>query len=137
MGDQGFGNWAVYGAALGIMQWFALRSYIPLGGWWAVASALGWSTAALFPGNPFGGFFVGLAIGILQIIGLKAKGLSWWIGGNALAWGLTAILLPILVDPIGSTFGFILGWVISWGIIATIGGALLLLPLARLEPTTE
>ena len=137
IGNQGFGNWAVYGAAIGIMQWFALRAYLPVGGWWAVASALGWATASLFAGNPLGGFFVGLTIGILQIIGLNAKGLGWWIGGNALAWGVAAILLPLLIEPVGSTFGFILGWMIGWGIIATIGAALLLLPLARLEPKTD
>ena len=137
MGDQGAGNWAVYGAAIGIMQWFALRAYLPVGGWWAVASALGWSSAALFPGNPLGGFFVGLAIGILQIIGLKAKGIGWWVGGNALAWGLAAILLPLLVEPVGSAFGFALGWIVGWGIIATIGAGILLFFLAPLEPKTE
>lgn len=137
MGDQGFGNWAVYGATIGIMQWLALRAYLPIGGWWAVASALGWAVTPFFYGNPLGGFFVGLIIGILQIIGLNVKGVGWWIGGNALAWGVAAILLPMLVEPIGSAFGFILGWIVGWGIIATIGAALLLLPLARLVPETE
>ena len=137
MGDQGFGNWAVYGATIGIMQWFALRAYLPIGGWWAVASAFGWAITPIFYGNSLGGFFVGLIIGILQIIGLKVKGVGWWIGGNALAWGVAAILLPMLVEPIGSAFSFILGWMVGWGIIATIGATLLLLPLARLVPETE
>jgi hypothetical protein len=134
IGNQGFGNWAVYGAAIGIMQWFALRAYLPVGGWWAVASALGWASAPFFAFTPLGGFLVGLAIGILQVIGLKAKGLGWWIGGNAVAWGIAGLLLPLLVGPVGSAFGFVLGWIIGWGIIATIGALLLLLPLARLVP---
>ncbi len=137
VGNQGAGNWALYGAALGIMQWFALRAYLPVGGWWALASTLGWSSAALFVGNPLGGFFVGLAIGILQIIGLNAKGIGYWIGGNALAWGVAALLLPLLVNPIGSAFGFnALGWMIGWGVIATIGAGILLYFLAKLEPKT-
>ena len=137
MGDQGFGNWAIYGAMLGIMQWLALRDYLPLGGWWAVASTIGWAIAPLFAGNPFGGFFVGLAIGILQIVGLKIEGKGWWIGGNAFAWGLVALLLPSLAFIIGSVFDFILGWVIGWGLVALIGAFLLLLPLARLTPTQK
>ena len=137
MGDQGFGNWAIYGAALGIMQWFALRAYIPIGGWWAVASAIGWTFAPLFGGNPFGGFFVGLAIGLLQTIGLKTEGKAWWIGGNALAWGLVALLLPALAFIIGGVFDFILGWIIGWGVVALIGAFLLLLPLSRLSPKSD
>lgn len=134
IGNQGFGNWAVYGAAIGIMQWFALRAYLPVGGWWAVASALGWASAPLFAFTPLGGFCVGLAIGILQVIGLKAKGSGWWIGGNTIAWGVAGILLPLLVGPVGSAFGFVLGWIVGWGIIATIGALLLLLPLSKLAP---
>ncbi len=137
MGNQGFGNWAVYGAALGIMQWFALRGYLPIGGWWAVASAVGWVVAPFWGGNPLGGFIVGLTIGLLQTIGLKIEGKSWWIGGNALAWGLVALLLPVLVEPLGNAFGFILGWIIGWGLIALIGAFLLLLPLSRLSPKTD
>ena len=137
MGDQGFGNWAMYGAALGIMQWFALRGYLPIGGWWAVASAIGWMFAPLFGGNPLGGFFVGLAIGFLQMIGLAADGKSWWIAGNAFAWGLVALLIPLLVEPIGDAFGFVLGWIIGWGVVALIGAILLLLPLARLTPQAD
>ncbi|MBT3321664.1 MAG: hypothetical protein HN392_05200 [Anaerolineae bacterium] len=134
MGNQSFGNWAVYGAALGIMQWFALRGYLPIGGWWAVASAIGWAFAPLFGGNPFGGFIIGLAIGFLQTIGLNMEGKSWWIGGNALAWGLVALLLPLLVEPLGNAFGFVLGWIIGWGLVALLGAFLLLLPLSRLNP---
>ena len=137
MGDQGFGNWAIYGAALGIMQWFALRGYLPLGGWWAVSSAIGWAFAPLFGGNPLGGFMVGLAIGFFQIIGLKVEGKFWWIGGNALAWGLVALLLPMLVEPLGNAFGFALGWIIGWGLVALIGAFLLLLPLSKLVAPEE
>ncbi|OQY29022.1 MAG: hypothetical protein B6243_11585 [Anaerolineaceae bacterium 4572_5.2] len=135
IGNQGFGNWAVYGAAIGIMQWFALRAYLPVGGWWALASAIGWAFVPF--GGPFGGVLAGLIIGILQTIGLKAEGKGWWIGGNALAWGLTSVIGLYLVEPIGSAFGFILGWIIGWGVIALIGSILLLLPLARLTPKTD
>lgn len=137
IGNQGFGNWAVYGAMLGIMQWFALRSYLPVGGWWAVASTLGWASTPFFAFTPFGGFFVGLTIGILQSIGLKAKGQSWWIGGNAIGWGVAGLLLPALAFAIGSTFEFTVGWLLGWGLIALIGAFLLLLPLSRLVPKTE
>jgi len=92
MGEHGFGNWAVYGATLGIMQWLALRGYLPIGKWWAVASTIGWGFSSLFVGNPFGGFLVGLMVGILQMVGSKVEGKIWWIGGNALAWGLVALI---------------------------------------------
>ncbi len=134
IGEQGAGNWAVYGAAIGVMQWFALRGYLPVGGWWALASALGWASAPLFVFTPFGGCFVGLAVGVLQIVGLKAKGLLWWVGGNAVAWGAAGILTPPLAKFIGGAFGFALGWIIGWGIIAAISALFLLLPLARLVP---
>ena len=137
MGDQGFGNWAIYGAALGIMQWFALRGYLPVGGWWAVASAIGWAFAPLFGGNPLGGFIVGLIVGLLQVIGLNVEGKAWWIGGNALAWGLTGFVILFLIEPIGDAFGWLLGWIIGWGMIALIGAFLLLLPLSRLVPKRE
>ncbi len=134
IGNQGMGNWAVYGAALGIMQWFALKAYLPVGGWWAPASALGWASAPLFIGNPLGGFFVGLLIGLLQTLGLNAIGKAWWIGGNALAWGLVALILPALAFIIGNTLDFAIGWIIGWGLVALIGAFLLLLPLARMSP---
>ena len=136
MGEHGFGNWAVYGATLGIMQWLALREYLPIGKWWAVASTIGWAIAFPLTGNPFGGFLVGLAIGILQMVGSKVDGKIWWIGGNALAWGLVALLLPILAGMVAS-FGPFLGWVIGWGLVALIGALLLIFPLARLAPIDE
>ncbi len=137
IGDQGLGNWAVYGAAIGIMQWFALRTYLPIGGWWAVGSALGWASTPFFYSIPFGagGFFVGFLIGILQVAGLKARGQGWWIAGNVIAWGVAGILLPLLTEPVGSIFGSTaLGWIVGWGIIATIGALLLLPFLSRLVP---
>ena len=136
MGEHGFGNWAVYGATLGIMQWLALRGYLPIGKWWAVASTIGWGFSSLFVGNPFGGFLVGLMIGILQMVGSKVEGKIWWIGGNALAWGLVALILPIIAGMVGG-FGPFLGWVIGWGLVALIGAFLLIFPLARLVPSDE
>lgn len=118
------------------MQWFALRSYLPVGGWWAVGSAIGWSSVPFFLWVPFsaGGFFVGLLIGLLQVVGLKVRGQGWWIAGNTLAWGIAGILLPMLTGPVGSVFGPALGWIVGWGIIATIGALLLLPFLSRLVP---
>ena len=140
MGPQGqanFGNWAAFGACLGIMQWFALRSYLPVGGWWALASALGWGTYVIAGNNPIGWSIAGLMVGILQILGLKVTGKGWWIGGNLIAWTLVALIGLALWGPINNTFGPALGWLTAWGLAALIAGVVLLLPLSRLTPTAK
>ena len=139
MGNQGAGNWAAYGAALGIMQWFVLRNRLPVGGWWALASALGWAAFPLVPQTAglisaaMGGVTVGLAVGILQIIGLKADGVGWWIGGNAVAWGLTGAIAFLIAPPIMMIFGPMMGWLVGWGVVGLLGFLFLLYPLANLH----
>ena len=132
MGAQGAGNWVVYGAALGIMQWFALRTYLPVGSWWAVASALGWAVAGL--GFPVlsGAALLGLVVGALQVIGLKVDGKAWWILGNLIAWTVVAWLGLILGGPIAGALGFVMGWLVNWGLVGFLGHLFLLLPLSKL-----
>lgn len=43
---QGFGNWAAFGACLGMAQQISLKGRLPVTGWWSVAATAGW---AVFP----------------------------------------------------------------------------------------
>ena len=132
MGNQGAMNWAAYGAALGIMQWLVLRNWLPVGAWWALASALGWATFPFIPN--VGSAVVGLSVGVLQIIGLKANGKGWWVAGNLVAWILTGFAAILVASPIGAIFGPVAGWLIGWGLIGFLGFLLLLFPLSKLDP---
>ena len=134
LGLEGFGNWAGYGAALGLAQWFVLHNYREVGAWWPVASTLGWM--AFNFGGPWGGWVVaGLLIGLLQYISLqKYKGAGGWIFANLIAWpiaGGIGYLVGLAVLP----FSFELAWVIGWGIVGLAGNILLIAPLGRLSST--
>ncbi|MBN1303706.1 MAG: hypothetical protein JXA13_04660 [Anaerolineales bacterium] len=91
------------------MQWFAPRGYLPLGGWWALASAIGWTAYILGGGSPIGRPIASLMSGILQTIGLKAARKGWWIDGSLVAWTVGGLMGFVLVEPIFDTFGFGLG----------------------------
>ncbi len=132
MGFEGFGNWAVYGAALGLAQWFVLHNYREVGPWWPVASTLGWMTFNF--GGPWGGWFVaGLAIGLLQFISLgKYKGAGWWILANLIAWPIAGGI-GFLVGQAVMPVGFEIAWVIGWGVVGLVGNILLIAPLGRLS----
>ncbi|RLD06052.1 MAG: hypothetical protein DRI56_08645 [Chloroflexota bacterium] len=129
---EGIGNWAVYGAALGIFQWYALRGYRSVGVWFIFASMLGWM---LFPfGGPVWGWVVaGLFIGVFQSLTLSGtKNVFWWIPANIIAWALAGLvgyqvgLLIIGTNPV-------LAWVIGWGVVGLVGNIILLYPLKMLK----
>jgi nucleoside recognition membrane protein YjiH len=136
LGNAGFGNWAIYGACLGLAQQIALKKYLPVTGWWAVASTFGWT---LYPVNPvLAPFLVGLGVGLLQALTLKnVSGKGWWIGGNLIAWPLVTVIGLAIVGPIFNAFGPILGWVVAWGLAGMIGAVLLIYPLSQLTVKPE
>ncbi len=84
MAFGGFGNWAAYGAAVGVLQAVALEPYLNVGGWWAAAAALGW---AIVPVAPIfiGVLLSGLLVGTLQAP-LLSRNRFLWIALNGLIW---------------------------------------------------
>src|SRR3990172_4753049 len=127
-GGAGFGNWAVFGVAVGLLQWFALRGYRPVGTWFILASMVGW-TLFIF-GGEWGWVVSGVAIGLLQYLSLTNwKGAGWWIVANAIAWPIAgwagiAVGTPLLgPNPV-------LGWIIGWGVVGLVGAIILLAPLS-------
>jgi len=132
LGNAGFGNWAIYGACLGIAQQTAIKKYIPATGWWAVASTVGW---ALYPlGQFWAPVLVGISLGILQSLSLrKVSGKGWWVGGNLVIWPLVTMIGMAIVGPIFGTFGPVLGWIVGWGLVGLLGAILLIYPLSQLK----
>lgn len=132
--NLGFGNWASIGTCLGLGQQIALRGYLPVTGWWAVASTVGW---ALFPlGGPIGGpVIAGLSVGVLQALSLRdVSGKRWWIGGNLLVWPLVAVFSLAIARPVHDAVGTGWDWVVAWGLAGMFGAILLVYPLIRLAP---
>jgi hypothetical protein len=127
----GIGNWAAFGVAIGLLQWFVLRSYRPVEMWFVFASLVGWMLFIL--GGEWGWIVSGVAVGLLQYLGLtKWQGAGWWILGNTLAWpiagkvGIAVGLLLIGLNPI-------LAWIIGWGVVGLVGAFILIVPLSRLK----
>jgi hypothetical protein len=131
----GIGNWAAFGAALGLLQWVALRGYRPVGIWFVFASALGWTMVVLGGGlgEGWGWIVAGAAVGILQSLSLaRWDGAIWWIPANAIAWliagwaGIT-VGTPLVHDTP------VLAWIVGWGVVGLVGGVILLAPLSQLK----
>ncbi|KHE92195.1 MAG: hypothetical protein K8F52_01455 [Candidatus Scalindua rubra] len=117
----GMGNWAVYGASLGIAQWFVLRKYCQISPLLAVASTFGWSVFAYFEATKAPGYMgwisVGIAIGVLQWFVLRTKltRAYWWVPANAVTWFLAGTIgivigTAILQSGVSPMFSWILGW---------------------------
>jgi hypothetical protein len=126
----GIGNWAVFGVAIGLFQWLALRGYRSVGTWFVVASTLGWMLFLL--GGAWGWVVAGVAVGLMQYFSLTPwKGAGWWIVANPIAW-LVAGWAGIAVGTplLGSNPA--LAWVAGWGVVGLVGAIILLLPLSRL-----
>lgn len=128
-GVGGIGNWAAFGTCIGLFQWFALRGYRPVGGWFVLASALGW---LIFPvGGAFGWMVSGAAVGLLQYLGLtNYKGSGWWIIGNVIAWPLAGVAGLAVMSAFSDPF---LPWIMGGGAAALVGAVVLLFPLSRLK----
>lgn len=109
---------AMHGALLGLAQVWALRASLPAvprWGWVALTSVgagLAWLMAAMLTDAVTEGVVarafaptlmalvvlaVGAGLGALQAVelGQHVRGASWWVAGNAGAWGLG--LLPVLL----------------------------------------
>jgi hypothetical protein len=138
LGLEGFGNWAVFGAALGLAQWFALGNYRPVSAWFPFASTLGWMIAMFgqISGGLTGAFIVaGIAVGLLQFFSMnKYAGAGWWFLGNLIAWpiaGTVGFFVGAVVTPM---IGFELAWIVGWGVVGLVGVIILIVPLSRLKP---
>lgn len=91
----GLGSEIGIGAMIGVLQWLILRPHIRRAGWWAPATAIGWSAgwllviAMLPPEQSFlAGIVVGTCVGVLQWLVLQ-RGLhraGWWVIVSALGW---------------------------------------------------
>jgi hypothetical protein len=138
LGLEGFGNWAAFGAALGLAQWFALGNYRPMGAWFPVASTLGWMIARIgeISGGLTGAFIVaGIAVGLLQFFSMtKYAGSGWWFFGNLIGWpiaGAVGFFVGAVITPM---IGFELAWIVGWGVVGLVGAIILIAPLSRLKP---
>lgn len=135
----GLGNWTVFGAAIGISQWWVLRGYLGVGPSWAALSALGWSVWSYFQATqapaPAGWLVVGLAVGVLQWFSLmqRVRRHILWIPANVLAW-------PI-AGGLGTAFGFFLAgsgvdgpvaWVLGWACVGAVASLVLGFVLRRM-----
>jgi hypothetical protein len=94
------------GLALGILQWFLLKSRIDDAWWWIVASAFGWALGSvllilLVPESfdIFAGLIIGLTLGTFQWIVLSrfVRWSGWWIIVNIIAWTTGMALFPGIV----------------------------------------
>jgi hypothetical protein len=135
----GFGNWTVFGVAIGVGQWVVLSRYLAIGPFWAVFSALGWSVWSFFQAaemSPYLGWAaVGLTVGILQwfiLVRVRRKAV-WWVPANIAGW--------LVAGPVGWVLGLSLlqaglsfpgAWVIGWACVGAVGSIVLGFSLARM-----
>jgi hypothetical protein len=140
-GLGGFGNWAVYGAVLGLLQWLVLEGYRPVSPWWPLITTLGWTLAAVgdvLGGLAFAFIVAGITAGLFQFFFLrKYANAGAWIFGNVFAWpvsGVFGYLVGTLVTPV---LGFDWAWVVSWGEVGMVGAIILIIPLSRLIPRSQ
>lgn len=130
-GLGGFGNWAIFGMAIGLFQWFALRGYRSVGIWFILASLIGWTLFML--GGAWGWVVSGLAVGILQSLSLTSYRRPFlWIIANPIVWpiagwaGIAAGTPLVSLNPV-------LAWIVGWGVVGFVGAILLLLPLGLIK----
>lgn len=140
----GLGNWAAFGACLGIGQWLVLQKEARLSVLWPVASALGWSVFAFFeaakaPG-PLGWIFAGLAVGLLQwpILSKRRLKAYWWVPVNAVAWffgGSIGIAAGVGMKAAGLSDASV--WVLGWSLVGLFGSLITGFALSRMprKPT--
>jgi hypothetical protein len=99
--------------------------------WVIFASMIGWT---LFPlGGAWGWIVSGLAVGVLQYLGLAHwKGAEWWIVANPVAWSIAG-MIGVAAGSLLLSANPVLAWIFGWGVVGLAGAAMLLLPLSQLE----
>ena len=121
---SGFGNWAAYGAAVGILQAVALEPFLHVGGWWAAATTLGWTIVPVAPiiiGTVLAGFLVGILQAPLLQVGINK--IVLWIMLNAVVCPFSAfigIIVQGFIEP--TSLGF-LAFFLSSG-VGTLSGSI-------------
>jgi hypothetical protein len=135
----------VLGVAVGILQWFILRRYLSVAGWWVLASAVGglgiFQAGLIFGFSTFFGpyeslvAFLGwigiaslgwLVTGTLQWLVLRGKvsRAGWWVLASTVGWALSATVtrtIPWGVEPKDALWALVVAGVV-WGMVT--GGAL-------------
>ncbi len=135
----------IFGGVLGYCQWISLdRRNMPLRNW-LVANGLGWILAIFIlvymsafevPGVPLLGFMLGPIIGFMQWFVMRAwnKRAMWWIGINALGYGLAAYIVlgdqTSLLGQTGMNYSHSPGLLlIAGGVVGAITGLGLVWPI--------
>jgi hypothetical protein len=110
------------GVALGVLQWFLLKSWIREAWWWIVATAFGWALGSLifllfFPEEMVvaAGLVFGLTTGLAQwiVISRFVRWSGWWVIASVVAWTTGIALFPGIVLP-GVIAGLISATAIAW-----------------------
>ena len=101
----------------GVVQYGLLRSYLPRMGWWVLATIGGWLLGLLvillsgwlniwgseLIDIDFAFIVLGLSIGVAQWLLLRRRlpQAGWWIGGNAVGWGLLGLVTGESLNQFG------------------------------------
>lgn len=110
------------GVALGVLQWFILKSKIEDAWWWIVATAFGWGVGSVIvllvlpeTLDLLAGIVFGLTLGLAQWIVLSrfVRWSGWWIVANVIAWTTAMGLFPGFILP-GVIAGLITATAIAW-----------------------
>jgi hypothetical protein len=129
----------IVGLFIGVVQYLLLRRYLPRMGWWVLATAGGWLLGGLLilisrwlnlwtleTFNTDLAFIVmGLSIGVGQWLLLRRRLplAGWWVGANAVGWGLLALVTGDSLDQFGLLLlgllpacitGAAFGWLIKY-----------------------
>jgi len=99
------------GLVIGVLQWVVLRQYLRQGGWWILASGVGWAggwgivmAAAPLNIGIVAEALLGAAMGTLQWLVLRRqlRQAGWWIVVSSLGWtvALTGLTGELLVGAV-------------------------------------
>ncbi len=123
----------VYGAMLGLAQWFVLRHRFRAAGWWIAATAAG----VVVDSSLFGGSLAtGLVVGSAQWLYLRRQlsRAGWWLPASVLGFALGVFPVVLILGSVGSIYATasVLVLVIFTS-QATIAGAVTGVALVRLR----
>lgn len=83
------------GAIVGVMQWLALRRWLPVSGWWIAATAGGWAAAGVIAGT-LAGFLAGTVTGVGPGIGVQGYLLTF-VGSVTVIGLLPGVLQSVVL----------------------------------------